>query len=456
MRASRSSRPAISSSGSRPSGTTREIATHRAASEKLHRVKDRAFDAIAHADARRRADDGIRHPAADGRLVPRRRAGQRLGPERLGGARTPAIRTTCRPRGARAPIGPDELVLLDLWGKLDRPGAVFADITWVGYTGPARAGAIRARVRRRSRDARDAAIALVQDAVARRARAARLGSRPRGVDGAARRRLRRPDPAPDGPQPRRDGARQRREHGRLRNPRRSAAAARHRLYDRAGRLLRRFRRPDRNQHDRRARATRRSPDRCRPRFWLSCRRRLDVHPQDHAFLRAADRRVVAGRRHGDRVASRPDAALVGADARGAADEQRADHRPARRADVPQRRQGATPMVVNIRTEIEGEGAGPVRLLRRRRRQRPTICSAASSAAPAAATGRSGQRQARQQGRGSGGARSRASRRPCAAGTGFIISKDGLILTNNHVVEDATKIEVVALRRGRRPDLSRRS
>ena len=28
-------------------------------------------------------------------------------------------------------------MLLDLWGKLARPGAVFADITWVGFTGRA-------------------------------------------------------------------------------------------------------------------------------------------------------------------------------------------------------------------------------------------------------------------------------------------------------------------------------
>src|SRR2546430_16638924 len=33
------------------------------------------------------------------------------------------------------PIRPGEMVLLDLWGKLDTTGAVFADITWVGYTG---------------------------------------------------------------------------------------------------------------------------------------------------------------------------------------------------------------------------------------------------------------------------------------------------------------------------------
>ena len=34
-------------------------------------------------------------------------------------------------------FGEDALVLLDLWGKLKAPGAVFADITWVAFTGQA-------------------------------------------------------------------------------------------------------------------------------------------------------------------------------------------------------------------------------------------------------------------------------------------------------------------------------
>ena len=33
------------------------------------------------------------------------------------------------------PIRPNELLLLDLWGKVDKPGAVYADITWMGYSG---------------------------------------------------------------------------------------------------------------------------------------------------------------------------------------------------------------------------------------------------------------------------------------------------------------------------------
>jgi Xaa-Pro dipeptidase len=62
-------------------------------------------------------------------------------------------------------IGDNEVVLLDLWGKLPTPGAVFADITWVGFTGssvPDRyVTAFNA-----ARDGRDAAVALVRKATA--------------------------------------------------------------------------------------------------------------------------------------------------------------------------------------------------------------------------------------------------------------------------------------------------
>ena len=61
-------------------------------------------------------------------------------------------------------ISADELVLLELWGKLETPGAVFADITWVGYTGsrvPDRFASAFAAIR----DARDRAVGVVQDAL---------------------------------------------------------------------------------------------------------------------------------------------------------------------------------------------------------------------------------------------------------------------------------------------------
>jgi serine protease Do len=47
----------------------------------------------------------------------------------------------------------------------------------------------------------------------------------------------------------------------------------------------------------------------------------------------------------------------------------------------------------------------------------------------------------QQGGGRGQRRRQREPQAQASGTGFIISRDGFILTNNHVVEDATKIEV---------------
>ena len=127
-------------------------------------------------------------------------------------------------------IRPDEIVLLDLWGKLDRPG--LCSPTSRGSATPARQVPERyAQVFDGGRRGATPPSALVSERGPRRPRASRLASRSRRVVGAAHRRVRRPHPAPDRPQPWRIRARQRRQHGRLRDPRRSAAAGRHRLYD---------------------------------------------------------------------------------------------------------------------------------------------------------------------------------------------------------------------------------
>jgi Xaa-Pro aminopeptidase len=71
-------------------------------------------------------------------------------------------------------IGPNEILLLDLWGKLRAPGAVFADITWTGFTGAAVPGKYAAAFEA-ARNGRDAAVDLVQ-------RAARDGREIRGFE----------------------------------------------------------------------------------------------------------------------------------------------------------------------------------------------------------------------------------------------------------------------------------
>lgn len=155
------------------------IATHRAASEKLYRIKDQAFAEVA-----RRLRDGVATTEYDiqqkmvgwfkdegliADSAPCVSAQENAGnPHYLASASTHRV------------IRKDELVLLDLWGKLDQPASVYADITWIGFTGPdvpermAKAfGAICG--------ARDAAVTTVQDA-------ARAGRDVRGfeADKAAR------------------------------------------------------------------------------------------------------------------------------------------------------------------------------------------------------------------------------------------------------------------------------
>jgi Xaa-Pro aminopeptidase len=57
------------------------------------------------------------------------------------------------------PIRSNDVLVLDLWAKLDRPGAVYADITWVAFAGTPPPEV--QRVFEVVRSARDAAIELV-------------------------------------------------------------------------------------------------------------------------------------------------------------------------------------------------------------------------------------------------------------------------------------------------------
>jgi len=141
------------------------LKTHRVASDALYRIKDRAFAMVR--DARKggrtvtemdiqRAmvgwfeDEGLITDAPPVVAVQENAGNPHYMP------------SDEKPRT----VGDGEIVLLDLWGKLPTPGAVFADITWVGFTGSAVPDRYR-KAFEAARDGRDAAIALVKDAAAR-------------------------------------------------------------------------------------------------------------------------------------------------------------------------------------------------------------------------------------------------------------------------------------------------
>jgi Xaa-Pro dipeptidase len=64
---------------------------------------------------------------------------------------------------SNSPVHPGDFVLIDMWAKLDQPGAVYYDITWTGFCGtaPDRVREVFETVR----DARDRAIESVAGAV---------------------------------------------------------------------------------------------------------------------------------------------------------------------------------------------------------------------------------------------------------------------------------------------------
>src|SRR5262249_29702044 len=114
--------------------TDEVLATHEAAAEKLYRIKDRAFQLIkerlaSHSNVTEFdvQQEMVMWFAVEGLVsdAPPNVSAQ----ENAGNPHYLATREKNRA------IRPEEIVLIDLWGKLARPGAVFADITWVGFTG---------------------------------------------------------------------------------------------------------------------------------------------------------------------------------------------------------------------------------------------------------------------------------------------------------------------------------
>ncbi|CAN5726807.1 M24 family metallopeptidase [soil metagenome] len=137
--------------------------THVAASGKLYEVKDRTFELIRE---RMRAGASVNEFEVQQRMLGwfgelglKRELPNVSAQENAGNPHYMPAQD-----GSRV-IRPNELVLIDLWSKLPTPGAVFADITWVGYTGDVVPDEF-ARAFAAARDGRDAAVELVRSSVA--------------------------------------------------------------------------------------------------------------------------------------------------------------------------------------------------------------------------------------------------------------------------------------------------
>ena len=140
------------------------LRTHRAASDALYRIKDRAFALVRDArragrplteiDVQRAMTGWFTEEGLVADAPPVVAAQENAG--------NPHYMPTAEQHRA---IGDDEVLLLDLWGKLPGPGAVFADITWVGFTA-ASVPDKYVKAFNAARDGRDAAIALVKTRVA--------------------------------------------------------------------------------------------------------------------------------------------------------------------------------------------------------------------------------------------------------------------------------------------------
>jgi len=143
--------------------TPEQLVSHRAAGAIIHRVTQQAFSragsfvrekkSLTEYDLQQWMTDQFReqHVFTDGELIVG--VNQNAGNPHYEPAATDSL-----------PIKEGDLLLLDIFGKLDRPGSVFYDITWMGYLG-ATVPAKYAKIFQIVRSARDAAIDFVTKSI---------------------------------------------------------------------------------------------------------------------------------------------------------------------------------------------------------------------------------------------------------------------------------------------------
>jgi Xaa-Pro dipeptidase len=143
---------------------TAAIASHRKASEKLYRIKEHAFEEVARRlrGGRPTTEFDIQQLMLGWFTEEGLVAGSAPNVSAQENAGNPHYLPTAEHHRS---IRPDELLLIDLWGKLSEPGSVYADITWVAFTGAAIPDRFTRAFDAIAR-ARDAAVALVQEAAA--------------------------------------------------------------------------------------------------------------------------------------------------------------------------------------------------------------------------------------------------------------------------------------------------
>jgi Xaa-Pro aminopeptidase len=159
--------------------TPAQLEMHLEAGRRVDRIRGEAFELVRHAT---RAGKPLDERSVQ-QFVLRRFAECGLttdAPPIVGVNANAADSHYAPPEVGSAPVRCGDLLLLDLWAKLDEPGSVFYDVTWMAYCGEDVPGPMRAAFEAAAA-ARDAAVSLVK-------RAAAAGRELRGfeVDDAAR------------------------------------------------------------------------------------------------------------------------------------------------------------------------------------------------------------------------------------------------------------------------------